>query len=206
MFLGDAQSSLPISMYQIARAGPNRDLGCWNAQCSVCSSFPTQRREAGLVHASLRVHAQFLLLLSARNSPGWHCTFLLVLTPLPLFPTQLFIQEMPQFYQLCRWRAPDGQLSTVFFRYFLKSDHSFNWSFLEPLGYASPCVRLWGFVGRVVPLASLLQPPTVAFKCSFFKLQDVTVLLSVGDGGAKEMASTIFFLLLSFLLKKLRAA
>lgn len=30
--------------------------------------LPTQRREAGLVHASLRVHAQFLLLLSARNS------------------------------------------------------------------------------------------------------------------------------------------
>lgn len=43
-------------MYQIARAGPNRDLGCWNTQCSMCSSFPTQRREAGLVHASLRVH------------------------------------------------------------------------------------------------------------------------------------------------------
>lgn len=61
-------------------------------------------------------------------------------------------------------------------------------------------------MGRVVPLASLLQPPTVAFRCSLFKLQDVTMLLSVGDGGAKEMGSTIFFLLLSFLLKKLRAA
>lgn len=32
------------------------------------------------------------------------------------------------------------------------------------------------------------------------------MLLSVGDGGAKEMGSTIFFLLLSFLLKKLRPA
>ena len=146
MFSWGRSVSPYLSVSDCACRTQPRDLGCQDAQCSACSSFPTQRREAGLVHASPRVHAQFLLLLSERSSPGQDCTFLLILTRLPLFPTQLFIQEVPQFYQLCRWRAPNGQLPAVFFSYFLKSDHSFNWPFLEPLGYASPELgseRLW---------------------------------------------------------------
>lgn len=131
-----------ISMYQIARAGPNpRDLGCWNTQCSVCSSFPTQRREAGLVHASLRVQ-----LSSSSSSVQGTAQVTLCLPPHSDTPAPL---SHPAVYTRCHnsTNFADGGPQTgncpQFFQIFLKVDHSFNWSFLEPLGYASPCVRLF---------------------------------------------------------------
>lgn len=97
---------------------------------------------------------------------------------LPLIAAQLFIQKGH-----CSTNFADWGLPAVSFRHFLKSDHSFHWPLLERLIYARPCVRLWGFGDRVLPSGNSLQPPTVAFR----ETQDVTVLLSVGDGRAKEM-------------------
>ena len=70
---------------------------------------------------------------------------------LHLIAAQLFIQKGHRSTNFADWGLP-----AVSFSYFLKSDHSFHWPFLERLIYARPCVRLWGFADRVVPSGSSL--------------------------------------------------
>lgn len=150
--------------------GPNRDLGCWthSARC-VHPSPPSSEKQGWFMPASGYTLSSSSSSSSAQGTAQGRTV-----------PSSSFWRACPSFPPSCLYKTchcstnfanggPQmGNCPQFFFRYFLKSDHSFNWSFLEPLGYASPCVRLWGFVARVVPLASLRQPPTVAFRYSFF--------------------------------------
>lgn len=156
--------------------------------------FLTQSKGAGSCQASPRGHAQFPFLLNKKNTSGKSRILLFTLMPSASYSHPALY---PRGTMLPTSQIEHHRLGFAhnFFQSFFKPIHSSTGHILS-MSSSVLAPDIWRHSGT---LRELTAGSPTAGSWAFREAQDVTILLSVGDGGAEEMGSFTFLLILQLL-------